>query len=86
MSSGGVFDVVGLRHQLEELAVEMARPDLWDDPEAAQAVGRNKTAVEAELALHDRVEGGLDDAELLRELAADEEDLETLREALGKCV
>ena len=30
--------------------------------------------------------GGLDDAELLRELAADEEDLETLREALGKCV
>jgi len=86
VSSGGVFDVAGLRHQLEELDVEMARPDLWDDPEAAQAVGRNKTAVEAELALHDRVEGGLDDAELLRELASDEEDLETLREALEKCV
>lgn len=84
-SSGGVFDVAGLRAQLEELEVEMARPDLWDDPEAAQAVGRKKNAVEAELSLHDRVESGLDDAEVLRELAVEAEDAETLAEGLSKC-
>lgn len=63
----------------------MARPDLWDDPEAAQAVGRKKNAVEAELSLHDRVESGLDDADVLRELAAEADDEETFREGLAKC-
>jgi len=65
MNFGGGFDLVGLRRQLEELDVEMARPDLWDDREVAQAVGRRKAAVERELALYDRVESSLDDAEVL---------------------
>jgi peptide chain release factor 2 len=84
-SSGGVFDVASLRAQLQEFEIEMARPDLWDDPEAAQSVGRKKTAVERELALHDRVEGGLDDAELLLELAAEEQDAEAISEVVERC-
>ena len=84
MSSGGVFDVAGLRAQLEELEVEMARPDLWDDRDAAQNVGRQKNAVERELALHDRVETGLDDAEVLLELAEEAEDDDTVQEVLEK--
>jgi peptide chain release factor 2 len=84
-SSGGVFDVEGLRAQLEELEVEMARPDLWDDRDAAQNVGRKKNAVEQELALHDRVETGLDDAEVLLELAEEAEDGETAAEVVEKC-
>jgi len=85
MSSGGVFDVEGLRAQLEELEIEMARPDLWDDRDAAQNVGRKKNAVEQELALHDRVDTGLDDAEVLLELAAEAEDDETVAEVVEKC-
>jgi len=63
----------------------MARPDLWDDPEVAQDVGRQKNAVERELALHDRVESGLDDAEVLLELAEEEGDAETVGEVLERC-
>jgi peptide chain release factor 2 len=85
MDSGGVFDVAGLRAQLEELEVEMARPDLWDDPEAAQDVGRRKNAVERELELHDRVESALDDADVLLELAEEARDQATLREVAQKC-
>jgi peptide chain release factor 2 len=85
MSSGGVFDVAGLRAQLEELDVEMARPDLWDNREAAEKVGRQKNAVEQELALQDRVETGLDDAEVLLELAEEAEDEETVAEVVEKC-
>jgi peptide chain release factor 2 len=85
VSSGGVFDVAGLRAQLEELEVEMARPDLWDDPEAAQVVGRKKNAVDRELALYDSVESGLDDAEAFRELAAEAFDDDLVREGLEKC-
>jgi peptide chain release factor 2 len=84
-SSGGVFDVAGLRAQLEELEIEMARPDLWDDPEVAQGVGRKKNAVERELGLHDRVEGALDDAGVLLELAEEEKDPELLAEVVQKC-
>lgn len=84
-SSGGVFDVASLRAQLEELDVEMARPDLWDDPEKAQEVGRKKNAVEDELALYDRVESGLDDAEVLLELAQEAQDTDTAAEVTEKC-
>ena len=84
-SFGGVFDASGLRAQLQEMEVEMARPDLWDDPEAAQILGRKKTAAERELALHDRVEGGLDDAEVLLELAVEEKDREAILEVVEKC-
>ncbi len=63
----------------------MARPDLWDDPEAAQAVGRKKNAVESELVLHDRVESGLEDAEVLWELSGEAKDAETFREGIEKC-
>ncbi len=63
----------------------MARPDLWDDPDAAQNVGRKKNAIEDELSLHDRLEAGLDDAEVFEELAIEENDVETLREGLAKC-
>ena len=63
----------------------MARPDLWNDPASAQEVGRKKTAVEDELGLHDRVETTLDDADLLLELAAEENDEDALREVVERC-
>lgn len=85
MSSGGVFDVDGLRAQLEELDVEMTRPDLWNDQDAAKAIGRQKNAVQRELALHDRVETNLDDAEVLLELAEEAADAEVLAEVVEKC-
>jgi peptide chain release factor 2 len=84
-SSGGGFDVAGLRNQLEELDAEMARPDLWDDPEAAQAVGRKKNAVENELSLHDRIEIGLDNAEASLELAREEGDAELFGMGVSEC-
>ena len=77
--------MIGLRAQLEELDAEMARPDLWDRPDAAQQVGQQKNAVERELARNDAIESNLDDAELLLELAEAEEDRETLLEVIGKC-
>ncbi|HKK51618.1 MAG TPA: peptide chain release factor 2 [Myxococcota bacterium] len=81
----GVFDVAGLRAQLEELELQMARPGLWDDPEAAQNVGRRKNAVERELELHDRIESSLDDAEALLELAEEAGDADALREVGQRC-
>lgn len=63
----------------------MARPDLWDDPEAAQAVGRKKNAVERELGLYDRLESGLEDTEASLELAEEARDASLLAEGLAHC-
>ncbi|MEZ4333483.1 MAG: peptide chain release factor 2 [Myxococcota bacterium] len=81
----GVFDVAALRARKAELEVEMARPDLWNDPAAAQELGRRKTAAERELALHDRVEKGIEDAEVLLELGREADDAGVLPEVAEKC-
>lgn len=63
----------------------MARPDLWDDPDAAQDIGRKKMAVERELELHDRVDTTLDDAEVLLELAIEEGDADAMNDVATRC-
>ena len=63
----------------------MARPDLWNDREAAQELGRRKTAVERELSLHDRVEKAIEDADILLALAREADDSEVLVEVVEKC-
>ncbi len=80
-SSGGVFDLTGLRTRLEELETEMSRPDLWDDRERAEKTSREKTSLERELGLFDELETALDDAATLLELAEEADDDDTRAEA-----
>jgi peptide chain release factor 2 len=60
----------------------MARPDLWDDREAAEKTSREKTSLEREVALFDDLESGLEDASTLLELAEEADDDDTRREVL----
>ena len=80
-SSGGDFDLAGLKARLEELNVELARPGLWDDHEQAQKVSREKNALERELSLYAKVGQSLDDAATLLELADEADDDDTRLEA-----
>jgi len=80
-SSGGVFDVAGLRARLTELEADSAAPDLWEDRERAERVLREKGSVERQLALFDAAAGQLDDAAVLLELGQAEDDAATLAEA-----
>jgi peptide chain release factor 2 len=80
-SSGGVFDVTGLRARLAELDQELSKPDLWNDQDNARKVSREKSAIESELGLYDRLDSGLDDVEVLLDLADEEDDEQTRREA-----
>jgi len=73
-----------MRARFEELETETGRPDLWDDRENAEKVSREKSALEAELGLYDRLESSLDDVEVLLELADEADDAETRGEAAEK--
>lgn len=83
-SSGGVFDVDSLRDKLVALEAESARPDLWDDREAAERVLRDKSRVEREVGLFDGLESSLEDTEVLLELASEADDAATLQEVSEK--
>jgi peptide chain release factor 2 len=85
MNSGGVFDVASLRAQHAELEVALSRPDLWNDPQAAQDLGRRKNAVERELSLYDRVEESIEEADILLTLAREEGTSDVFAEIEAKC-
>ncbi|MFI5216234.1 MAG: peptide chain release factor 2, partial [Candidatus Limnocylindria bacterium] len=66
------------------LGREVARPDLWDSREQAERILREKSGVEREIEMFDRLAGSLDDAGVLLELAVEAGDAETRAEAVGK--
>jgi peptide chain release factor 2 len=53
---------------------------VWDDPEKAQALGRERSSLEAVVNTIDTLESGLADVEELLELACEENDLDTLND------
>lgn len=85
-SSGGVFDLDGLRARFEVLENELARPDLWEDRDNAQKVTREKNGLETELNFYEAIETAIEDCELMLELAAEEDDDDTRREVAAKFV
>jgi peptide chain release factor 2 len=84
MNSGGVFDVASLRQRLDALETETARPDLWDDRDAAEKILREKRLVEREVGFFDSLGSNLEDAEVLLDLAAEADDEPTRAEASEK--
>ncbi|CAN5539921.1 peptide chain release factor 2 [soil metagenome] len=62
------------RSRLSELEAEMGRPDLWDDAELGKALSTEYANVRDDLATFDALAGELDDAEVLHELAREEDD------------
>ncbi len=76
-----VTDLGRLRAEIADLEKQSSAPDLWDDPEAAQAVTSKLSHQQAEL---DRITGvlsRLDDLEIMVQLGEEESDEQTLVEA-----
>ncbi len=57
---------------------ELAEPSVWDNPERAQELGRERAALEQVVKTIDNMEGGLADAKELLEMAAEESDEESV--------
>jgi len=72
--SGAIFDYDVKRERLDEVIKELEQNDVWDNPERAQALGRERAQLEAILEPITKASAGLGDAAELLELAADEGD------------
>jgi len=63
---------------LEEVGRELENPDIWSDPEKAQALGRERARLELIITTLDALESGLADAAEMLDLAIGEDDQEIL--------
>lgn len=70
----GYLKIDANRARLTELEIEVARPDLWDDQEIAKRVNTDYANVKTDVDTFDHLAAELDDADVLHELARDEDD------------
>ena len=75
---GGIFDVDTKTDRLVEVNRELEDPTVWDDPDRAQQLGRERAELERVVTTLDELGKTLDDAAELLELAEEEDDAETV--------
>ncbi len=78
---GGIFDFDAKSERLEEVSRELENPDVWNEPDRAQALGKEKVALEQIVETIHNLDQGTEDVEGLVELAVEAEDEETFEEA-----
>ena len=72
--SGGIFDYDHKRDRLTEVERELEDPSVWNDPERAQNLGRERAQLAQIVETLDQMHTGLADASELLEMAAEEGD------------
>ncbi|WP_141675375.1 peptide chain release factor 2 [Gilliamella apicola] len=76
----GYLDYDLKKERLEEVNAELEQSEVWADPEKAQALGKERVALEDIINTINSLEQGLDDVEGLLELAIEAEDQDTFNE------
>ena len=77
MRSGGIFDYDAKRERLEEVERELENPDIWNDSERAQALGRERSMLDKTVNGIRDLKDGLGGAGELLDLAEMEDDEDT---------
>jgi peptide chain release factor 2 len=75
---GGIFDLDSKTERLTEVSRELEDPDIWNNPERAQDLGRERVRLEEVVFTLNKMSQGVEDARELVEVAAEEDDQETL--------
>ena len=75
---GGIFDYPAKRERLEEVTRELESPNVWDNPQRAQDLGRERARLQQFVDGLDQIDAGLNDAGELLELAAADGDEATI--------
>lgn len=78
MRLGGIFDFDNKNERLVEVLRELESPSIWDNPEQALALGKERVQLETVVHTINDLEKGLNDAAELLAMAVEEEDDETV--------
>ena len=80
--SGGIFDVETLNRRIRELEEMSAFPGFWTDQKKSTILMREKASLERKVNGYESLQESIEEAETLFEMGEEEEDEDTLREAL----
>ncbi|MDP6434414.1 MAG: peptide chain release factor 2 [Arenicellales bacterium] len=75
-----MFDFDLKKERLEEINLLLEQPDIWNQPDEAQALGKERASLEKSVEILIRLETGVAEARDLLELAREESDQETLND------
>ncbi|TVQ70767.1 MAG: peptide chain release factor 2 [Oceanospirillales bacterium] len=76
------MDYDGKRERLEEVERELENPDVWNNPENAQQLGRERNSLSNTVTTLDDLTAGVADARELLDLAVEEDDEDTVAEVV----
>ncbi|WP_139063140.1 peptide chain release factor 2 [Marinomonas spartinae] len=74
----GYLDYESKKERLEEVNRELEDPNVWNDPDYAQKLGKERAALEVVVETIDNMESGIDDSKELLDLAVEEDDSESV--------
>jgi len=77
---GGIFDYATKSDRLEEVNRELENPDIWGDPDKAQALGRERASLSTIVTMLDELTSSLQDAAEMLTMAIEEQDADIVRE------
>jgi len=80
---GGIFDYDQKKEKLEEVLLELENPDIWNEPEKAQQLGKDKARLENVVNGLDQSSGAVRDAGELLEMAVIEDDSSAVDEIVS---
>ena len=78
MCFGGIFDYEERKERLAEVELELGEPDVWNDPDRAQALGKERSALEAVVNTIDTMDQGVADCRDLIDMAVEENDEDSI--------
>lgn len=74
MCLGGIFDYDLKKERLAEVELDLGEPSVWENPERAQALGRERSALELVVKTIDDLDNGVRDSRELLDMAVEEDD------------
>ncbi|MBA3981260.1 MAG: peptide chain release factor 2 [Alcanivorax sp.] len=80
----GYLDYAGKRERLTEVERELEDPAVWNTPEKAQALGRERAQLEGVVETLDQLASGFEDSEAMLELVVEEQDESMLDDLAGE--
>ena len=71
---GGIFDYANRKDRLTEVELELSEPDVWNEPDRAQELGRERSSLEAVVKTIEDLDAGIADTREILEMAVEEKD------------
>ncbi len=77
---GGIFDYAQKKERLTEVELELGQPDVWEDPDRAQALGKERSSLELVVKTIEDLDAGVSDCRELLDLSVEEGDEDSVKE------